>query len=248
MPSNTGDKQPKMGILNISLLIVALNLRARHRSFTQSRRIRIYPVIKRIVETVLSVIVLILLAPMFLLITLAIRWDSPGSALFCQTRIGKNGKPFTCYKFRTMYEDIDRRAHDRFLAAYVNGDIHSGSNGRSVFKPIGDNQITRVGRFLRKTSLDEAPQIINIIRGDMSFIGPRPNIPTEVEAYQDWHRKRLEVLPGITGLAQIRGRSSIPFDQIVRYDVEYVESESLKMDLHILWHTVPTVLLGSGAE
>ena len=147
-----------------------------------------------------------------------------------------------------MYEDIDRKAHDRFLTAYVNGDIHAGSNGRSVFKPIGDKQITRVGRFLRKTSLDEAPQIINIIKGDMSFIGPRPNIPTEVEAYQDWHRKRLEVLPGITGLAQIRGRSSIPFDQIVRYDVEYVENESLKMDLHILWHTVPTVLLGSGAE
>jgi lipopolysaccharide/colanic/teichoic acid biosynthesis glycosyltransferase len=248
MPFNTGDKHPDMGILNISLLIVALNLRARHRTFVRSRRFRIYPAVKRIVETVLSIIILILLAPMFLLITLAIRWDSSGSALFRQTRIGKNGKSFTCYKFRTMYEDIDRSAHDRFLAAYVNGHIKSGSNGRSVFKPIRDNQVTRVGRFLRKTSLDEAPQIINIVRGDMSFIGPRPNIAAEAEAYQDWHRKRLEVLPGITGLAQIHGRSSIPFDQIVRYDVEYVENESLKLDLHILWRTVPTVLFGNGAE
>ena len=248
MPSNTGDKQLIMGILNISLLIVALNLRARHKTLAGSRRLKIYSAVKRILETVLSIIILILLAPMFLLITLAIRWDSPGSALFRQTRVGKNGKPFTCYKFRTMYENIDRSTHNTFLAAYVNGEIQSGNNGHAVFKPIGESQITRVGRILRKTSLDEAPQIINIIKGDMSFIGPRPNIAAEVEAYKDWHRKRLEVLPGITGLAQIHGRSSIPFDQIVRYDVEYVENESLKLDFHILWRTVPTVLFGDGAE
>lgn len=237
-----------MGFLNISLLIVALNLRARHRTRMASRSFTIYPILKQVVVTVLSVILLLMLAPMFLLITLAIRWDSPGPALFRQTRVGKGGKGFSFFKFRTMYSDIDRSAHQAFLAAYVNGEIHAGTNGREVYKPADQDQITRVGRVLRKTSLDELPQLINIIKGEMSFIGPRPNVMSEVEAYKDWHHKRLKVLPGITGLAQINGRSSIPFDQIVRYDIEYVEDESLKKDLEILWHTVPAVLRGNGAK
>jgi len=243
-----------MGFFNMSLLVVALNVRARNRNKINAvgafvfRRGRIYPIFKRVAETILSILLLILMAPLFLLLTLAIRWDSPGPALFRQTRIGKGGKAFTFYKFRTMFHDIDRSGHQTFLKAYVNGELASGTNGQNVYKPIQANQITRVGRILRKTSLDELPQLFNIIKGEMSFIGPRPNVPAEVEAYHDWHRKRLEVLPGITGLAQINGRSMIAFDQIVRYDIEYVENAGLLMDLKVLWYTLPAVLLGNGAK
>jgi lipopolysaccharide/colanic/teichoic acid biosynthesis glycosyltransferase len=147
-----------------------------------------------------------------------------------------------------MFHDIDRSGHQDFLKAYVNGELASGTNGQNMYKPIQANQITHVGRILRKTSLDELPQLFNILKGEMSFIGPRPNIPAEVEAYQEWHRKRLEVLPGITGLAQINGRSTIAFDQIVRYDIEYVENASLLMDLKVAWRTIPAALLGKGAK
>jgi lipopolysaccharide/colanic/teichoic acid biosynthesis glycosyltransferase len=238
----------------MSLLMVALNVRARNRNGTSAvgalvlRRGKIYPFVKRVAETILSIVLLILLAPLFLLLTLAIRWDSPGPALFRQTRIGKGGKPFTFYKFRTMFYDIDRSGHQDFLKAYVNGELASGTNGQNMYKPIQANQITPVGRILRKTSLDELPQLLNILKGEMSFIGPRPNIPAEVEAYQEWHRKRLEVLPGITGLAQINGRSTIAFDQIVQYDIEYVENASLLMDLKVAWRTIPAALLGKGAK
>jgi lipopolysaccharide/colanic/teichoic acid biosynthesis glycosyltransferase len=238
----------------MSLLVVALNVRARNRNRINAmgtfvfRRGKIYPIFKRVAETILSIVLLILMAPLFLLLTLAIRWDSPGPALFRQTRIGKGGKAFAFYKFRTMFHDIDRSGHQAFLKAYVNGELASGTNGQNVYKPIQANQITRVGRILRKTSLDELPQLFNIIKGEMSFIGPRPNVPAEVEAYQEWHRKRLEVLPGITGLAQINGRSMIAFDQIVQYDIEYVENAGLLMDLKVLWCTIPAVLLGNGAK
>jgi lipopolysaccharide/colanic/teichoic acid biosynthesis glycosyltransferase len=237
-----------MGYLNTSLFIVALNMRARHQEHFYSQKIRIYPLVKRLAEFVFSIVLLMLLAPLFLLLTLAIRLESPGPALFRQIRIGKSGKSFTFYKFRSMYNDIDKSAHEAFMAAYVNGQVNESASEEAVFKPIQTNQVTRMGRLLRKTSLDELPQLINILKGEMSFIGPRPNVPAEVTAYKDWHNKRLEVLPGITGWAQINGRSSIAFDQIVRYDIEYVENTGLMMDLKVLWYTVPAVLLGRGAK
>ncbi len=213
-----------------------------------NQRVRFYPAFKRTVERFLALLLLILTAPFIALIALLVRLDSPGAALFRQTRIGKDGKPFTFYKFRSMYEDIDQSEHEAFLKAFVNGDMQGQSKGGEVYKPIKDDQITPVGRILRKTSLDELPQLINVIRGEMSFVGPRPNVPAEVEAYKDWHRRRLDVLPGITGLAQINGRSSIDFDQIARYDLEYVEKESLLMDLRILFGTIPSVIWGKGAH
>jgi lipopolysaccharide/colanic/teichoic acid biosynthesis glycosyltransferase len=212
------------------------------------RGIRVYPTVKRAAEAILALILLIPLAPLFFLLAVCIQLDSPGSILFRQIRIGRDGKPFTFYKFRSMYTDIDRSAHQVFVKAFVNGHVCGGTNERTVFKPAQANQITRVGRFLRRTSLDELPQLFNIIKGDMSFIGPRPNMTAEVEAYKDWHKRRLKVLPGITGLAQINGRSSIPFDQIAQYDIEYVENESLLLDLKILWQTMPLVLRGKGAK
>jgi len=220
---------------------IAANLRTH-------RRVRIYLILKRCVERVLALAFLILLTPLFLLFATLIRLDSSGSVLFRQTRVGKDGKPFTCYKFRSLYADVDRSAHLAFLKAFVDQDITEAADDQAVFKPIRPDQVTAVGRFLRKTSLDEVPQLINILKGDMSFVGPRPNMPGEVEEYKDWQKRRLEVLPGITGLAQINGRSSIPFDRIARYDIEYVENESLVLDLRIIVQTVPLVLRGKGAK
>jgi lipopolysaccharide/colanic/teichoic acid biosynthesis glycosyltransferase len=237
-----------MVFINTSLLIVALDFRARHGKCISSHIMRMRSAAKRVIERILAVALLILFAPVLLLIVLAVRWDSPGPAVFRQTRIGKNGNPFTLYKFRTMHPGIDSRSHQVFWKAFVNGQNGGGEDGNDVFKPAQRHQLTRLGRFLRRTSLDELPQLINIIKGDMSFIGPRPNVVAEVEAYQDWHRKRLAVLPGITGLAQVNGRSRLTFDQIVRYDIEYIEHKSLMLDLKILWHTLPVVLFCIGAK
>jgi lipopolysaccharide/colanic/teichoic acid biosynthesis glycosyltransferase len=201
-----------------------------------------------VTETIIALVLLVLLAPLLLLITFAIRWDSPGPAIFRHTRVGRNGKPFIFFKFRTMHGDIDRRAHLAFVKAFVNGHIDRNGNGTSVFKPAQRQQITRLGIFLRRTSLDELPQLFNIIKGEMGFIGPRPNVVAEVESYKDWHRKRLEILPGITGLAQINGRSSLTFDEIVRYDIEYAENQCLVLDLIIVLRTLPVVLLCRGAK
>ena len=207
-----------------------------------------YQTYKRVLDIGLC---LLLIPPAFailILIALLIRLDSPGPIFFVQKRIGKGGRPFKIIKFRTMYHNIDKSRHQAYMKAYIAGKIKQTKLGSAVFKPISADQITRVGRILRKTSLDELPQIINIFLGEMSFVGPRPNVPWEVEAYQDWHQERLEVLPGITGLAQIRGRSGIIFDQIVKYDIEYIARQSLMLDIQIMWWTVKSILQGKGAH
>lgn len=134
------------------------------------------------------------------------------------------------------------------MRAYVKGEFTEDDDGNKVFKPVSGDQILRVGRIMRKTSLDELPQIINVLRGEMSIIGPRPNVPWEVDVYRPWHHERLEVLPGITGLAQVRGRSSINFNSLVRYDIAYIEQQSLLLDIKILWWTFKTILYGKGAS
>jgi lipopolysaccharide/colanic/teichoic acid biosynthesis glycosyltransferase len=214
---------------------------------TRRNRPRIYPAIKRVLEIILALVLLALLSPFFIGLAVSIRLSSPGPVFFRQTRVGKGGKSFTFYKFRSMYVDIDREAHKAFMKAFVNGHAKD-ANRHQDFKPIQTNQITKIGRFLRKTSLDELPQIINIVKGDMSFIGPRPNMEAEVEEYKERHKQRLDVLPGLTGLAQINGRSSLSFDQIVDYDLKYIENESLLLDLKVLWGTIPAVLNGKGAR
>ena len=145
-----------------------------------------------------------------------------------------------------MPQNIDRDAHKAFMKKFVRGQAMTRGN-RKAYKPFSKDQVTKVGRVLRKTSLDEFPQVINVLRGEMSLVGPRPNVPWEVEEYKDWHKRRLEVLPGITGLAQIRGRSGIPFDEIVRHDIEYVENQSIRLDAKILLLTVTSVLFRKGA-
>jgi lipopolysaccharide/colanic/teichoic acid biosynthesis glycosyltransferase len=206
--------------------------------------------LKRAIDVVLTVIALALLWPVLILIAVLVRLDSPGPALFIQTRIGKGGHPFRIFKFRTMSHSLDDSAHRKFMQAFVRGDIGKVSirSSATMYKPFAESHVTRIGRILRKTSLDELPQLVNILKGEMSLIGPRPNVPWEVEAYKNWHRERLNVLPGITGLAQVKGRSAIDFDTIAHHDIEYVRRMSLGLDLRILLNTVSCVTRGKGAH
>ena len=207
-----------------------------------------YQIAKRVMDVALCLLAMPLALPLVVICALAILLDSPGAVLFVQERIGKGERRFRMYKFRTMQPNLDDSHHRGFMKAFVNGEIGDDENGGAIYKPVRASQLTRVGRILRKTSLDELPQLINVLKGEMSLVGPRPNVPWEVEAYRDWHNERLEVLPGITGLAQVRGRSGLIFDSIVKYDIEYIESQSLALDLKILWWTLISVFLGTGAE
>lgn len=206
-----------------------------------------YKTAKRFFELILCLFLLPILVPIGLIVALAIRLDSPGPIFFVQDRVGKGGRVFKMFKFRTMHHNLNKETHQLFMKAFVNGKAN-GTAGQTVFKPFSSSDVTFVGRILRKTSLDEMPQLINVLKGDMSLIGPRPNVLWEVEEYRGWHKERLEVLPGITGLAQVRGRSCITFDQIVEYDIQYVEKQSLKLDLLIVWWTISSVLFGKGAQ
>ena len=194
--------------------------------------------VKRLTDLVLSVIAIpfiILITP---IIALVIRLDSKGPMLFLQERVGKNGKIFLMYKFRSMYKDADRM-RERL------GSKNEASG--PVFKMKKDPRITKVGAILRRTSIDEIPQIINVIKGDMSMVGPRPALPLEVEKYSELERRRLEVKPGITCLWQIKGRSNIPFEEWVKLDIEYIDNQSIWLDFKIIIKTIPAVIKGSGA-
>jgi lipopolysaccharide/colanic/teichoic acid biosynthesis glycosyltransferase len=204
--------------------------------------------VKRVFDLTVTLIALAFLWPVMLFVALLIRLDSPGPALFVQKRIGKGNRPFDIYKFRTMAHNLDDSAHRKFMQSFVRGEIGQGSDGKTIYKPFSESQVTRVGRILRKTSLDELPQLLNVLKGEMSLVGPRPNVPYEVEAYKEWHKERLSVLPGITGLAQVSGRSAIDFDQIARYDIEYARRISLGLDLRVLIATVTSVFNGKGAS
>ena len=187
-------------------------------------------VVKRLMDIVISSFVLLILSPFLLLIALTIRLTSLGPAIFRQTRVGKNGKPFTCYKFRTMVVDAP--------------DIRNPDG--STFNAEDDPRLTGLGRLLRKTTLDELPQIINVLKGDMSIVGPRPDLPDQLPLYSERDKKRLLVRPGMTGWAWIHGRNSTSWELRRELDVEYVENYSLWLDFQILLRTIPMVLLGKG--
>lgn len=194
--------------------------------------------LKRAVDLAIAVFGFVISAPIWLIIAIAIKLESPGPILFRQERVGRGGKPFTVYKFRSMH--VDAEAQLEKLRA-------QNEAAGPLFKMRDDPRRTRVGRFIRKTSLDELPQLINILRGEMSLVGPRPGLQSEVDQYQDWHRKRLEVQPGITGLWQVSGRSDLTFDEMVMLDIYYAENWTLGLDLRIIVRTVPQVLFGDGA-
>jgi exopolysaccharide biosynthesis polyprenyl glycosylphosphotransferase len=194
--------------------------------------------VKRVMDIVIATMALILGAPVLALIALAIRLDSPGPVIFHQTRVGAGGKPFEIFKFRSMVEGAEAEQEQLRDLNEADGPI---------FKIRDDPRITRVGRFLRRTSLDELPQFWNVLRGEMSLVGPRPPTPREVEGYQEWHKRRLDGRPGLSGLWQVSGRSLLSFDETVLLDIYYIENWSLWLDFKILLRTVPTVLFGEGA-
>jgi exopolysaccharide biosynthesis polyprenyl glycosylphosphotransferase len=196
-------------------------------------------VVKRALDVLGSFLLLVALAPLFLLVALVIRLESPGPVLFAQTRVGKWGRLFTMWKFRSMYVDAEARK----AALAVDNEMKGGV----TFKMKNDPRITRVGRFIRKGSIDELPQLWNVLRGDMSLVGPRPPVPKEVAEYTLADRRRLEAIPGITCIWQVSGRSDIPFKQQVELDAAYIDSQSLWLDVVLLLKTIPAVLLSRGA-
>jgi exopolysaccharide biosynthesis polyprenyl glycosylphosphotransferase len=194
---------------------------------------------KRMLDVCISLVILALSAPVTVLAAIAIKITSPGSVLFKQQRIGLNGRTFTLYKFRTMIAD----AHERL------GEVsHLNEMTGPVFKAKDDPRVTWVGRILRRFSLDEVPQLWNVLKGDMSLVGPRPPIPEEVRSYHRWQRRRLSMKPGLTCLWQVNGRNNIDFDRWMRMDLQYIDEWSPSLDLKILLRTIPAVLLGRGAS
>jgi len=215
----------------------------------QSRTVQ--KVLKRIMDIFGALTGLILFSPLILLTALAVKVTSPGPVIFKQERFGAKGVRFPFYKFRSMYWGMDDRIHREYTENLIKGDlekINQGDKGQPLYKLKSDPRITRVGKIIRKTSLDELPQFINVLKGEMSLVGPRPPLPYEVEKYKPWHLRRiLEVKPGITGLWQVDGRSKTSFDDMVRLDLRYAQEWSLWLDLKILLKTVRAVLRPSGA-
>lgn len=204
---------------------------------------------KRGMDLAGSLLALTIAAPLFLLISLVIKLTSKGPVLFRQERIGQHGVPFFCLKFRTMQVVNDPKIHREYVEKLIRGQVQKDDSNGGVFKIQADPRVTTVGRFLRRTSLDELPQFLNVLMGQMSLVGPRPPIPYELEAYDLWHRRRvLEAKPGITGLWQVRGRSRTTFDEMVRLDLQYARSWSIWLDLKIILETPWAVISGSGAH
>ncbi len=200
-------------------------------------------VAKRASDLIVASLALGILSPLWLLIALLIKVDSRGTALYKQERVGMDGRLFLFFKFRTMHAGTDDAQHREYQRRYISGDPNSnlGDDQKPAFKLKTDDRVTRLGRILRKTSLDELPQLFNVLRGDMSIVGPRPPIPYEVESYELWHRKRLDMKPGITGLWQVSGRNRLPFDEMVRMDLYYIENWSLLLDIKIILQTLPVM-------
>ena len=198
---------------------------------------------KRAFDLLLTIPGTIFISPLLAVTAIAIRLDSPGPAIYRQKRVGLDGKIFEIYKFRSMYSNADENLHKKQIEAYANGDLE----GEESYKLKEDPRITRVGKFIRKTSIDELPQIFNVLRGEMSLVGPRPVPVYEADQYNLWHSERLTTLPGITGLWQVSERSSASFDNQLRLDIRYIRNQSLKLNAQILLDTLPAVFSEKGA-
>lgn len=209
------------------------------------------PAVKRIVDIAGSILALLLFSPFLIVTAIAVKLTSKGPVFFKQRRVGQHGRGFTFLKFRSMQCDSDETVHREYMEHFIAGDVAKKEQldeGKTVYKLTKDPRLTSIGGFLRRSSLDELPQLINVLRGDMSLVGPRPPIPYEVQCYSTWHRRRLlSVKPGITGLWQVTGRSRVSFDEMVRLDLRYARSWSLWLDAKILLKTPLAVLGGEGA-
>ncbi len=219
---------------------------------------RFYILAKRAMDLVLVLFGAIIILPLLLVIAILIKMDSPGPVIFRQARVGAKCQSkglnhrweqqvFECYKFRTMFHNCDQSLHMNYIKSFVNGEVEASDEKSLPYKLNGDPRVTRVGRWLRKLSLDELPQLFNIVKGEMSLVGPRPVPIYEVAAYQEWHRERLQALPGLTGMWQVYGRSRVTFDEMAQLDIEYVRRRSLLLDIKLLLATAPSVIKGDGA-
>lgn len=213
---------------------------------------------KRCLDVVLAGVLLILLLPLLVLIVVLIKLDSRGPVIFTQERVGARRqwlgrqsiwivRNFTMYKFRSMVQNADASVHEAYIRDFVAGRAQASPENGGKFKLTNDPRVTRIGCFLRKFSLDELPQLLNVLKGDMSLVGPRPVPPYEVACYGNGHEKRLAALPGITGYWQVKGRCRVSFEEMIRMDIDYIRNASLSLDLKILFLTVPAVLSRRGA-
>lgn len=255
--------------MNISISSLPYNPLAQW--YGQVKTVSLYDWVKRFMDILISSIVLVLFSPLWLLFGLIIKVTSRGPVLFRNVVIGQHGKPFIYYKFRTMVHNGSDAEHRKFVERFVKqgepyeGEAHSKAtatgeaeanaskataasrNKTKVYKLINDPRVTPFGRFLRKSSLDEIPQMINVLRGEMSLVGPRPPVQYEYELYGDWEKQRLAVKPGITGLYQVTARSQVPFQEMVRIDLDYIQRRSLCLDLWIILKTLVVIARGEGA-
>lgn len=202
----------------------------------------LYFVAKRTIDLVAVAVLLALLLPVLVAIAIAIALDSKGPVFYRGARVGRDGRQFTALKFRSMVSGADQTPHRMLIQ-----ELMAGATCATLYKVRGDGRITRVGAFLRRTSLDELPQLWNVLKGEMSLVGPRPDVPYAVDLYEPWMRQRLAATPGITGLWQVSGRSRLGLREMLELDVDYVERRSLRLDLQILLLTFPAVLSGDGA-
>ncbi len=213
------------------------------------RNLAKYQLWKSVLDRLFGLLAIIILSPILILISVLIRLDSPGNPIFRQERIGKDGQSFFIYKFRTMYIEHDDSAYEAFLRSYVGGDTDYDT-WKKVKENLKQNRVenvTRIGAILRKTNLDELPQFLNILKGDMSLVGPRPDIPFAVSMYQEHHRERFRVMPGMTGLWQVSERKKVTFEEQIRLDIEYIEKQSLLLDIKILLLTAQVIINGEGS-
>lgn len=199
-----------------------------------------YRLAKRILDLAITLLLLLPLCIVFAIVALMIRLDSEGAIFYRQKRVGLSGKEFYMYKFRSMYENCDDAVHRAAIAKFMSGEK------LDTYKQADDPRITRVGRFIRKTSIDELPQFFNVLRGEMSLVGPRPALPYEVEEYSPKDRLRLNGNPGLTGFWQVYGRSRVPFDEMVQMDVTYLQRQSIWEDVKLIILTIPVMIWGSG--
>ncbi len=203
---------------------------------------------KNIFDRFLALLALLILSPLLTLVAILVRVDSPGGSIFGQERVGKDGRLFTIYKFRTMYENNDDSKYKAFLREFVLEGVsgRQEEKGQNSYELVVNPRVTRVGKLLRRTSLDELLQFVNVLKGEMAIVGPRPDIPFTVAMYQPHHRDRLRARPGITGLWQVSGRRIVPFEEMVRLDIDYINRQSLLLDAKILLLTVREVLMRNG--
>jgi undecaprenyl-phosphate galactose phosphotransferase len=199
----------------------------------------IYDIVTTVLDFLICIIIFVITLPFWFILILLIKTTSAGPIFYKPEVVGKNGKSFLMYKFRSMYHNADTSVHEKHVKSII-------LNNQLTKKLQNDNRITTIGRFLRTYSLDEFPQIINVLRGEMKLVGPRPCLSYEALVMEDWHRQRFKVRPGLTGLWQINGRNQVPFNEQIAFDIYYIENRSFRLDIEILLKTIPVVLLGKG--